>query len=299
MATRSVGPRTGGRHARGVANLFAGVAVCGACGNKVHLRTNGDAKPQRCPANASTPREGEAASKGQCSRYAPFERAALDEILHLALDNNFFAVPERTQALSVEVATLDKELADRRDDTRRLVKVLARVEDAPEIEAELVELRSQTRNLETRRNTASAALETARGAVSPREHLERVRSVQDALDDPDAVTRQAARLRVQQAIQGLGVQVVCGFDEDGSREIGLFLKGGVYSCVFDNDGKPVMRFDKLDLLDNIFDAETPEALADLAARFTTDGPEHLGKSGPGMAVHSHSPARGAEERPRS
>jgi DNA invertase Pin-like site-specific DNA recombinase len=275
MATRSTGPRTGGRHARGVANLFAGVAVCGACGNKVHLRTNGDANPQRhwqCQHAA----RGRGCQQKAMFRYAPFERAALDEILHLALDNNFFAVPERTQALSVEVAMLDKDLADRRDESRRLVKVLARVEDAPEIETELAALRSEMRSLDARRNTASAALEAARGAVSPREHLERVRSVRDALDDPDAVTRQAARLRVQQAIQGLGVQVVCGIDEDGSREIGLFLKGGVYSCVFDNDGKPVMRFDKLDLLDEIFDAETPEALAEIAARFTTDGPEHLG-----------------------
>lgn len=276
MAARKTGPRTGGGHVRGVANLFAGVAVCGACGYNVHLRNNGDKPPQRHWQCTRAARSQDCGQR-EMFRYMPFERAALDTILHLALDNNFFAVPERTQALSVEVAMLDKELADRREEARRLAKVLARVDDAPEVEAELADIRAQTRRLEARRGTAGAALEAARGAVSPQEHLERVRSVRDALDDADTETRQAARLRVQQAIQGLGVRVVCSLDEDdGSRQIGLFLKGGALACVFDNDGKLVMEFDKLALLESVFPDKSADALADIAARFTTDGPEHLG-----------------------
>lgn len=41
MESRKTGPRKGGRHTRGVANLFAGVVVCESCGNRMHLRSSG------------------------------------------------------------------------------------------------------------------------------------------------------------------------------------------------------------------------------------------------------------------
>lgn len=98
--------------------------------------------------------------------------------------------------------------------------------------------------------------------MSPAEHLERVRDVRDALDDPDPATRQAARLRVHNAIVGLGCKVVCSVDPGDGRQIGLFLPGGVLACLFDNNGKVIMRFDGLAFTQAVFPDLDAPALAE-------------------------------------
>ena len=246
MAQRATGPRSGGRYTREVQNLFAGVAICNACGTKLHLRNNGEKPPRRsfqCP-NAARHR---GCDQYQMFRYAPFERGALDAILHLALDDNYFAVPERVSALNVRAAELAKELTDRREQAKRLVKVIARVDDAPEIEAELAEVRGLIRQAESQLEAANTELEAARGAVSPHEHLERVREVRDALNDPQRETRLQARLRVQQAIKGLGVQVVAQVTTDGARRLHLHVlrigDRAALAVTFDNEGNKIAGFD--------------------------------------------------------
>ena len=81
----------------------------------------------------------------------------------------------------------------------------------------------------------------ARGAVTPEEHLARVRDLRDALQDADEPTRQAARLRVQRAMQGLGVRLVCEV-KAGERETLLMLPTGFF-CRIRHDGSVIGRVD--------------------------------------------------------
>ena len=244
IMARKTGPRKGGRHTRGVANLFAGVVVCERCGNRKHLRSSGQPNPRRYwQCNFASRRRG--CTQTAMFRYEPFERSALDQILHLALDDRFFAEPDRAPAAAATLATLDKNIADLNEQIGRWVATLGRIGQSPAIEAQLVEAEKSKRELLSERTLAAKALEIAKGAVSPLEHLERVRDVRAALDDVDANIRRAARLRVHNAVVGLGCRVVCSDDPEEGRQIGLFLPGGVLACVFDVDGQIVMRFDGL------------------------------------------------------
>ena len=193
--------------------------------------------------------------------YEPFERGALDEILHLALDDRYFAHPDETGALTVALAENKKAIADRSERLRRLAKLLAQRDDAREMEDEYDEIRKQVTQLEAEVERISSALDIARGSVSPSEHLERVRDLRNSLYDPDQTTRQAARLRVKNAIQALGIEVVCRIDrEDGERQFGVFLKGGVLALAFNVEGKLILKQDEVDFVEAVFQDKTPEEL---------------------------------------
>jgi len=242
IEARKTGPRKGGRHTRGVANLFAGVVLCERCGNRMHLRTSGQPNPNRYwKCNFAARARG--CSQKAMFRYEQFERAALDEILHLVLDDRYFSSPDQT------LAELDKAIIDQNEQIERWVDVLGRLGASPAIEAKLVDAERVVTELASKREDTTKALEIARGAVSPIEHLQRVREVRGALDDSDPDVRQEARLRVHNAIVGLGCTVVCSDDPEEGRQIGLFLPNGLLGCIFDNDGRVVARFDGIGFIE--------------------------------------------------
>lgn len=261
MESRKTGPRKGGRHTRGVANLFAGVVVCESCGNRMHLRSSGGL-PQRRYWQCNFAARLRGCSQKAMFKYEPFERAALDEILHLALDDRYFAEPDQTASSAAVLAGLEKAIADQKERVDRWVESLGRIGASEAIEARLIEAERSLRDVAAQRDDAAKVLEAAKGAVSPAEHLERVRDVRGALDDPDPTSRLAARLRVHNAIVGLGCKVVCSVDPDDGRQIGLFLPGGVLACLFDNDGKVVLRFDGLAFTQAVFPDLEGHALAE-------------------------------------
>ena len=238
VQARKTGPRLGGRHTGNVANLFAGLVRCGECDNRMHLRlTSGERRYLRC---------NHAARSGDCSQkasfaYGPLESAVLDEILHLALDDQHFAKVDETGALARSLASIEKVLADQGEKARRLAKVLALVEDDPAVVEELLGVRKEITALETQRDEVAEQLAAARGAVTPEEHLARVRDLRDALQDENEPTRQAARLRVQRAMQGLGVRLVCEV-KAGERETLLMLSTGFF-CRIRHDGSVIGRVD--------------------------------------------------------
>ena len=259
MESRKTGPRKGGRHTRGVANLFAGVVVCESCGNRMHLRSSGGF-PQRRYWQCNFAARLRGCTQKAMFRYEPFERAALDEILHLALDDRYFAQPDQTASLAAALAGLEKAITDRKEQVDRWVAALGRIGSSEALETQLVEAERSLRDLVAQRDEAAHALELAKGAVSPAEHLERVRDVREALDDPDQTIRLAARLKVHNAIVALDCKVVCGVDPEDGRQIALLLPGNVLACLFDNDGQVVMRFDGLEFTQAVFPDLTGEAL---------------------------------------
>tara|TARA_R110000868_G_scaffold76499_2_gene219867 strand:+ start:8362 stop:10065 length:1704 start_codon:yes stop_codon:yes gene_type:complete len=251
VESRKTGPRKGGRHTRQVANLFAGVVVCGSCGNRMHLRTSGTPNPRRYWQCNFAARSRGCAQK-EMFRYDSFERAALDEILHLALDDHSFAEPDQTAKFATELATIEKAIADQKEQIDRWVESLGRVGASEAIEARLIAAERSLQLHRLDRETAAKALNTAKGAVSPAKHLERVRDVREALNDSDADIRTAARLRVHNAIIGLGCRVVCCIDPEEGRQIGLVLPNGVLSCLFDDRGKVAIRFDGVALVREVY-----------------------------------------------
>ncbi|GGE38970.1 hypothetical protein GCM10011367_11740 [Marinicauda pacifica] len=264
---RKTGPRKGGGHTRGVANLFAGVVVCESCGNRMHLRTSGKPHSKRYWQCSFAARK-RGCTQTEMFRYEPFEKAALDEILHLALEDNYFSAPDKTASLANELADIEKTIADKKEVIDRLVDSLARIGASDAIEERLIQAERSLRNLHATRIKSAEALDAAKGAVSPAEHLDRVRDVRVSLDDADTAVRTAARLRVHNAILGLGCKVVCGVDDEDRREIGLVLPANMLVCAFSNDGTVMLRYDGLEIARHIFpDLSGPELAEKVFATF--------------------------------
>lgn len=249
----------GGRYAPNVANLFAGMVRCAACGHRMHLRTNGE-KPfvRRWQCLHATRKRG--CDQTRMFRYAEFERAALNEVLHLALDDRFFAAPDQAGALATKLAELDKTIRDKRGEVARLIRSLAQFADMAEIErqirVELAALNGAIGELETRREATAEALQKARGAVSPAEHVRRVREVRGALDDADPVTRQAARAKVLQAMRDLNCRVVC--EASGGQRLIHLGVGLEMVCSFDDRGNLITRRDDVGDIADAMPGRTPE-----------------------------------------
>lgn len=122
------------------------------------------------------------------------------------------------------------------------MKLAAQVDDDPTVVAEVRAARKGLTELEGRRTEVAAALAEARGAVSPDEHLARVRDLRGALYDEDPATRQGARLRVLAAMKGLGVRLECSVQPGDVRSTLLMLPTG-FCCRIGNDGTVTGRLD--------------------------------------------------------
>lgn len=242
-------------------NLFTGVLRCGHCGDtmiRVVSRTKGrEYEHLKCLRfnNAGQPVEGDSEEKNarRCInttyyRYDAFERAALNEILHLALDNTYFTRPDLTQPLVVEVAQLTKDVELLVAKQRRYITWIAEDDEATEAKDMLREMRPALAGLRLKLDDAKLALERARGNVSPEEHLRRVVEVKDAIYSDDAEVRQAARRRVADAVRS--VVSVASFQRryvEGKRtpvrESHLALAGGALAFQFSNDGQLLRKVD--------------------------------------------------------
>ncbi|GFE72400.1 recombinase family protein [Novosphingobium sp. TCA1] len=247
---------TGGAGRREARNLFAGRVKCGHCGDgMVRIVQRNRQKTQyeylKCTrfnaAGAPKPEDDTAARKRRCTnatmfRYDLFEKAALKEILHLALDNSFFIKTDDISPLAGKVADLSKTVELKEAEQRRLLAFIMKVDDAPEAEEMLEQLRPELRKLKAELEAAQQDLDAAKGKVSPDEHLRRVLEVKEAIYSKDPEEQEQARRKVRDAIQSVVTSVVCysrpplpGVKRP-EREIQMALAGGYLAYQFDGEG---------------------------------------------------------------
>lgn len=243
---------TGGRYRRLATNLFPQAIKCGHCGGPMALR------PRQADRLSPTSilRKGllqcrNASQKRGCTQrqmfaYAPLEEAALNEFLHLALDNRFFVKANETIGLVNEVAQLEKDLADAQRDQASAVTLAIKNPTVPAYQAEADRLQRSFVPLKASLDDARKRLNVARGAVDAAEHQRRVFEVRDLLDVEDEDTRIEARRKVAEAIKAMGVSVLCSV-RNGQREVTLnfgFAKAlgkPVVTVILDAKGKVLER----------------------------------------------------------
>lgn len=259
---RKIGPPTGGRHTAAVANLFTSLAFCRACSSRMHLKAATPTGQRYLQCHHAARRRG--CEQREMFNYGNLEAAVLDQVLHLALSDRHFAKVDETGALAVVVAEIEKAIVDGKEKGRRLVKLALLTDDQDEIAAEINVNTRALAVLEKRRVQAQGQLDAARGAVSPDEHLERVRTLRGALQDEDKATRQAARLRVQSAMRAIGLRLECAVSAEGTRETLMMLKTG-FVCRIAQDGTVIGRLDMAALADR---GEGAEAAAQLLSDAT-------------------------------
>ncbi len=167
--------------------------------------------------------------------YRPFEGAALDTILHFALDERFFRQGAKSNDLTREIAELEKAIRDKRAEADRAYSMWDRTA-SPAAERRLLECEAEGKRLGDKLATLNSKLEQAKGAASAEAHLKRVHGVREALAHKNEEVRFPARLRVSEALQSVIHYVRCE-TEDGAKRIELALLGGAYAVRFDAAGQ--------------------------------------------------------------
>jgi DNA invertase Pin-like site-specific DNA recombinase len=227
---------TGGSNRSEARNLFAGKVKCGHCWNSM-VRTVQRQRFEYLICQGAATKSG-CTNRGY--RYDYFEKAALQQILHLALDDKFFRRPDETKPLVAALAEANKAIDNKEAEQQRLLGFIMRSPDASEAEALLNEMRPQVAAMKRERDELRRQLDRARGAASPEEHRQRVLSVSNAIyaDEPDV--RDAARRRVRDAIATVVDSVVC--EAKPHKRIQMSLAGGRVGYLFDNRGNVVQSF---------------------------------------------------------
>lgn len=233
---------TGGRNAENVSNLFSGLIRCSHCGGTMGLRRTPQTRAdgtKRYDANlqCTNAYSGLVCDRREFFNYNKFEPAALDAILHLALNDRFFQQGASSVLLSIKVAELEKALVLKRAQAKRLVRLIASADDMQEAEDELQVVQRDIREGEAALSIARDDLTRAKGEVSPAEHIRRVMDVRDAIADEDDETRIAARMKVHTALKAVVHGIICNArDEahDGKRTLTISLPLG--TIVIDTQG---------------------------------------------------------------
>ena len=215
IAIRAVGGRQRRVPGKGrrLANLFSGLATCGACGAKMTLRSKGI----RRRADGAEVREdylvcdsyqrGRGCGNGHHFGHAEWASGILTAILHAAMNDRHFSSPEVVRPLEIELAE--------RERARQAAS--ARAENALELHLESGRAEPKAKWLEyvgkvDEHDNAIRKLQErlidARGAVSPEEHLERIHALRVSLDDENEQIRFMARSRVMEALHELVASMV-------------------------------------------------------------------------------------------
>lgn len=236
--------RTGGPSHSEARNLFAGKCICGHCGERMVRTLQRNTRGTKYEYLVCIRWKNGAPCVNQTQyRYDNFERAALEHILHDAVDDSFFQQTDETGPLAGKVADLKKDLETRQVEQTRLVRLATMLDDADQIADDLNAIRQDVAKLKLDLEAAEDALARARGAVSPEEHLQRIHSLQNAIYSEDDDVRAEARRKVRDAMQNVVDFVLCrrneveGKPKKPDRQMLLSLAGGRLVLGFNNDGE--------------------------------------------------------------
>ncbi len=251
-------------------NLFTGLMQCGNCGGKVVMRRGPLMEAQHRPNGGVTQKHPgylscESSWKGTgCKgvgmfRYMDFEQSALDAVLPLAMDEKFFRQPQIAIQMTAAFADAEKTLQDlvaRRDN---LIGLLERTADPAPLLTRYDALAAEVRQAEATKAQAEVELARARGAVSPAEQIAAARKMRDAVLSQDAEERQAARLKVAQAMKSVirTILFVNGNEERDAKGrltkdgklVRVSLVGDLQHLVFDGRGKLFANTNLYDLFE--------------------------------------------------
>ena len=203
-ARKSRTRRSRGRGRR-LANIFAGLATCEACGSKMTLR----AKGRKVRADGTVVHEdylvcdgyqrGTGCKHGYHWNLQKWGDAILQLILDHAFEDKHFVPATVVREIESKIARRERDLsALERKAEEALNLAVESGRDEPkklwgDLVAEADEIRSELEQMQT-------DLSAARGTVSPEEHQARVAELRLAMDDPDDETRFEARSRVMHAL---------------------------------------------------------------------------------------------------
>lgn len=220
-----------GRTREAVNNLFGQKIRCAECQGRMSL--SGYQNRYMVCYEAS---RGNGCTHKSVYHYRNFERAALDSILPLALDDRFFRKAQKSNHLGLEIAAIEKAVRDWTAKSGRAYDMWDK-EQTPTAKVRYLEAEAEIVKLGAKLDGLNRQHAQAKGAADAEAHLLRVHGVREALTHEDDEVRLPARLRVSEALQGLVEWVACAHHwETGEKIITMAALGGAHTVIFYNDG---------------------------------------------------------------
>jgi len=205
MAGRS--RRVAGR-GRSLVNLFAGLARCQACGSKMTFRGKGlklratGKWVQEDYLICDSYQRGRGCEVGHHFNCATWQEGILDAVLIEALQDRHFASRDEVRPLEVELAERVRRLEAAVVKRDAVLELLAETQ-RPEVRTMWNKLVAAVEADESVVEDLRKRLVAARGAVSPEEHMRRIRAMRDKLEDKDETIRFTTRSTIMAAVHEL------------------------------------------------------------------------------------------------
>lgn len=197
------------KRSNGVANLFAGLLRCSECGGVAHVGWSGNGRSVNKHAICDAAVKSRGCANKAVFHYSQFERAAVNAILHLALDNRFFENTDDLARLRIQIAEARKRVGDLRARRKNWMEKFDRPEDRndPDIEDRIREWGTEIKAKNAEISHLEVEIAKASGAASDIEYLKRVTDIVEAMESEDDDARDQARRRVQAAFKAIVMSV--------------------------------------------------------------------------------------------
>lgn len=259
MSREKIGKRG---KALGIANIFAGAFRCAVCSGPCYMGwgARNPSKSLRCKTHGCTNRSG--------FKYRPFEQAALDQVLALALDSRFFEASDELARLRIMRAELVLKIDAAKARKANQMRLNEDLGGDPDVANRIREINGDVKVLEDELSDVDRNLTKASGVVDNVRHLRRVNDIREAMESEVAETRQQARGRIQAALRGIVSSIELDpadtyRDPSGERTLTLILSTGVRAFKFSNDGE---FLGKVDGDQDVARAEAGESIEPLLKR---------------------------------
>jgi DNA invertase Pin-like site-specific DNA recombinase len=227
-----------GRRSPAIVNIVSGLVRCDHCGEKMGHMTHRKAGLWVRRNRKATTLTRDSASlvcrakhagvrcenRGYLN-YPRFEDALLDEVLPLALDNNFYRQRGEVGQVKTELAEAERRLRLVKDEAKAMWRGWQKTQSdtamelAQEADAKVKAGQAAITQLEAR-------LKIAEGRVSASEHLERVKATRALLSDPNETVRGPARAQVAAALANI-IDMI-SIDKEGRALV--IYSGGFGGC---------------------------------------------------------------------
>ncbi|WP_082836058.1 recombinase family protein [Croceicoccus bisphenolivorans] len=198
---------------RAVSNLFGPKARCGRCGAKmdamgsarVRINKKGE-KHQHYFLYCSGNKRTKTCDHSLGWSYQRIETPLLDALLERAMDDQHFAVDDGCAELEMAVFAARRDAKDAAARLKRALMVANNIDDEEAAEAQAVivgERGKESTAAKAALEQAEENLATARGKVSPAEHVRRVSEIRGMMENDDPEERYQARSRAKAALQDI------------------------------------------------------------------------------------------------
>ena len=236
----------GGASKGNLSNLFSGLTRCAVCGGKMtYVKKQSAGARRKNRAGDYTWSVSDDQSYLVCGRairhlecdnrnhfnYQKVEAGVVETVNHLVLDDEQFERPDEALKVEQELVALERQQASRRAKSQRLLEAYSETDNAG-AKRMWLETENSIAEHEQRLTELREQFLTAKGAVSPVEHVRRIKRFVGQINDADTDIRLDARRKTMTAMNA----VIDFISFDTNRKAAVVFMGGAHNIKLSDKG---------------------------------------------------------------